>query len=469
MNLPHAAVSIITSPPQRTRRASPPLPTQINNRVRYVEASATSVDTASRSVSCVSVSCEGNSCETIEFDVSYDRLLFSVGAQTTTFGTPGVEEYCNYLKQVGDAQQIKNAIVNCFENASLPARASTPEEISRELTFVIVGAGPTGIEFAAELLDFIEGDGPRYYRDLLPYVRIRIVEASPTILRPFEDGLKDEAMRRLTRDIEIKGLPNIRPLEVMLNKQVSEVSAKYIYFKDGDRLEYGMALWAAGIGPLPLTTSLIEELGNTEQHAAQGGFARGRLGVDPWLRVIGGKGRIFSLGDCSCVSSASFLPATAQVASQQGEFLGRLLSSDYSIDETGDYSDDAVASSPSSSSSSLLPPMVLHRDQPRSLSERIASLTMGDDEIAAPFQFLDLGILAYTGSGSALAQVQVAPGRGDPMSETWNPVRLQIKGKLGFGLWRTIYLAKQTSPKNVVLVTLDWIKVKLFGRDISIL
>lgn len=439
------------------------LPAQINNRVRYVEASATSVDTASRSVSCVSVSCEGNSCETIEFDVKYDRLLFSVGARTTTFGTPGVEEYCNYLKQVGDAQQIKNAIVNCFENASLPARASTPEEISRELTFVIVGAGPTGIEFAAELLDFIEGDGPRYYRDLLPYVRIRIVEAAPTILRPFEDGMKDEAMRRLTRDIEIKGLPNIRPLEVMLNKQVSEVSAKYIYFKDGDRLEYGMALWAAGIGPLPLTTSLIEELGDTEQRDAQGGFARGRLGVDPWLRVIGGGGRIFSLGDCSCVSSAPFLPATAQVAAQQGEYLGRLLSSDYGIDGTADYSDDAA------SPSSLLPPMVLHRDQPRSLSEQIASLTMGDDEIAAPFQFLDLGILAYTGSGSALAQVQLAPGRGDPTSETWHPVRLQIKGKLGFGLWRSIYLWKQTSPKNVVLVTLDWIKVKLFGRDISIL
>ncbi|KAL3764987.1 hypothetical protein ACHAW5_001837 [Stephanodiscus triporus] len=430
---------------------------EINNRAKYVEASATSIDTTKRTVSCVSVSCEGNSCETIEFDVAYDRLLFSVGARTTTFGTPGVEEYCNYLKQVGDAQQIKNAIVNCFENASLPARASTPEMIERELTFVIVGAGPTGVEFAAELLDFIEGDGPRYYKELLPYVRIKIVEAAPTILRPFEDGMKDEAMRRLTRDIEIPGVPTIRPLEVLLNKQVSEVSAKYIYFKDGDRLHYGMALWAAGIGPLPLTTSLIEELGDTEQSTAQKEFARGRLGVDPWLRVIGGRGRIFSLGDCSCVSNTPSLPATAQVASQQGEYLGRLLSNDYRIDEAGD------------DSSSLLPPMVLDRDQPRSLSERIASLTMGDDEIAAPFQFLDLGILAYTGSGSALAQVQVAPGKGDPTSETWNPVRLQIKGKLGFGLWRSIYLWKQTSPKNVVLVTLDWIKVKLFGRDISIL
>jgi NADH dehydrogenase FAD-containing subunit len=156
-----------------SHNADPPhtprtLVAQINNKVRYVEATATSVDLNARTVSCVSVSCEGNSCETIEFDVPYDRLLFSVGARTTTFGTPGVEEYCNYLKQVGDAQQIKNAIVNCFENAPLPARATTPEEKSRELTFVIVGAGPTGVEFAAELLDFIEGDGPRYYKDLLP-------------------------------------------------------------------------------------------------------------------------------------------------------------------------------------------------------------------------------------------------------------------------------------------------------------
>ena len=417
------------------------------------------MDPITRTVSCVSVSCEGNTCETIEFDVDYDRLLYSIGARTTTFGIPGVEEYTNFLKQVGDAMQIKNAIVNCFESASLPTMS--PEDISRELTFVIIGAGPTGIEFAAELLDFIEGDGPRYYKDLLPYVRIRIVEASSTILRPFEDGMKDEAMSRLTRSIDVPGVPTFRPLEVLLNKQVSEVSAKYIYFKDGDRLEYGMALWAAGIGPLPLTTSLIEELDGTMQRDAQSEFARGRLGVDPWLRVIGGEGRIFSLGDCSCVSSTPFLPATAQVASQQGEYLGRLLSNEYSIDDTSSES--------SSSSSCLLPPMVLDRDQHRSLSERIASFTMGDDEVAAPFQFLDLGILAYTGSGSALAQVQVAPGRGDPTSETWNPVRLQIKGKLGFGLWRSIYLWKQTSPKNVVLVTLDWIKVKLFGRDISIL
>ncbi|EED87181.1 predicted protein [Thalassiosira pseudonana CCMP1335] len=367
---------------------------EINNKVRYLEAAANEINPLTQSISCTSIVCEGNSCETESFDISYDRLLFSVGGQTTTFGTPGVEEYCNYLKQVGDAQQIKNAIVNCFESAGLPNL--TEEDMERELTFVIVGAGPTGIEFAAELLDFIESDGPRYYKDRLKYVRIKVVEAAPSILRPFEDGMKEEAIRRLTRTIKIQGVGSIQPCE---------------------RIPYGMSLWAAGIGQLPITSSLVEELKGTEQTNAQQ-YARGRLAVDPWLRVLGGDGKIFALGDCSCISSTPMLPATAQVAAQQGEFLGKLLSRDY-------------------------PP---------------------------PFQFLDLGILAYTGSGSALAQVQIAPGKDLPgANENWSPVRLQIKGSLGFGLWRTIYLLKQTSFKNVVLVALDWVKVNLFGRDISIL
>jgi len=425
---------------------------EINNKVRYLEAAANEINPLTQSISCTSIVCEGNSCETESFDISYDRLLFSVGAQTTTFGTPGVEEYCNYLKQVGDAQQIKNAIVNCFESAGLPNL--TEEDMERELTFVIVGAGPTGIEFAAELLDFIESDGPRYYKDRLKYVRIKVVEAAPSILRPFEDGMKEEAIRRLTRTIKIQGMGSIQPCEVLLNKQVSEVTEQYIYFKDGERIPYGMSLWAAGIGQLPITSSLVEELKGTEQTNAQQ-YARGRLAVDPWLRVLGGDGKIFALGDCSCISSTPMLPATAQVAAQQGEFLGKLLSRDYVTNAMGE---------------TLLPPMAFDPNQPKMLSEQIASFAMGENEIAAPFQFLDLGILAYTGSGSALAQVQIAPGKDLPgANENWSPVRLQIKGSLGFGLWRTIYLLKQTSFKNVVLVALDWVKVNLFGRDISIL
>ena len=426
---------------------------EINRNIKYLEAAATEIDVETNTVNCVSIVCEGNSCETEEFTMNYDRLIYTVGAQTTTFGTPGVEEYCNYLKQVGDAMQIKNAIVNCFESAGLPLGLSE-EEMEKELTFVIVGAGPTGIEFAAELLDFIEEDGSRFYKDVLKYVRIKVVEAAPSILRPFEDGMKDEAIHRLTRAIEIEGIGTIQPCEILLNKQVSEVTENYVYFKDGDKVPYGMALWAAGIGQLPITASLVEALENTEQKGTQE-FARGRLAVDPWLRVVGGEGKIFALGDCSCLSQNPFLPATAQVASQQGEYLGKLLSRNYVTNAMGP--------------NGLHPAIAIDPQQTKTISDQIASFAMGDGEIAPPFQFLDLGILAYTGSGSALAQVQVAPGKGGSNSEDWTPVRLQIKGTLGFGLWRSIYLLKQTSVKNIVLVTLDWIKVKLFGRDISIL
>ncbi|KAL3765214.1 hypothetical protein ACHAWO_009291 [Cyclotella atomus] len=427
---------------------------EINPKARYLEAAATEIDVDNQTVNCVSIVCEGNSCETEEFSLEYDRLIYTVGAQTTTFGTPGVEEYCNYLKQVGDAMQIKNAIVNCFESANLPLEMSE-EEKEKELTFVIVGAGPTGIEFAAELLDFIEEDGMRFYKDSLKYVRIKIVEAAPSILRPFEDGMKEEAISRLTRKIEIEGMGTIQPCEILLNKQVSEVTENYVYFKDGDKVPYGMALWAAGIGQLPITASLVEALEGTEQKGTQE-FARGRLAVDPWLRVVGGEGKIFALGDCSCLLQNPFLPATAQVAAQQGEFLGKLLSKNYVTNAMGPEG-------------TLQPVMTIDPEQSKTISDSVASFAMGEGEIAPPFQFLDLGILAYTGSGSALAQVQVAPGKGAPNSEDWTPVRLQIKGALGFGLWRSIYLLKQTSVKNIVLVTLDWIKVKLFGRDISIL
>jgi NADH dehydrogenase FAD-containing subunit len=64
---------------------------EINKNVRYLEAAATEIDPKSNTVNCISIVCEGNSCETEEFELTYDRLIYTVGAQTNTFGTPGVE------------------------------------------------------------------------------------------------------------------------------------------------------------------------------------------------------------------------------------------------------------------------------------------------------------------------------------------------------------------------------------------
>ena len=80
--------------------------------------------------------------------MEYDRLVVTIGAQTNTFGIPGVREHCNFLKEVEDARRIRTAIVNCFERANLPDL--TDEEKVKNLTFAIIGAGPTGIECTCE-------------------------------------------------------------------------------------------------------------------------------------------------------------------------------------------------------------------------------------------------------------------------------------------------------------------------------
>ena len=110
---------------------------QINRDARFLEALATNVDVNGMTLTCESVICDGNSCEINEFIIPYDRLLVTIGAQTNTFGIPGVREYCNFLKQVEDARRIRTAIVNCFERANLPGLSD--EERINILTFAVIG------------------------------------------------------------------------------------------------------------------------------------------------------------------------------------------------------------------------------------------------------------------------------------------------------------------------------------------
>ncbi|KAK3078855.1 hypothetical protein LTS18_006462, partial [Coniosporium uncinatum] len=106
------------------------------------------------------------------FDLRYDKLVIAVGAYTQTFNTPGVREYANFLKDVGDARKIRKKLLECFEIAALP---TTPDNIRRQiLHFAIVGGGPTGIEFSAELHDLISQDMKRMYPELARFTRITV-------------------------------------------------------------------------------------------------------------------------------------------------------------------------------------------------------------------------------------------------------------------------------------------------------
>jgi NADH:ubiquinone reductase (non-electrogenic) len=104
-----------------------------------------------------------------------------------TFGIKGVEEYGCFLKEVWDAQKIRTKLMDCIETAAFPNQ--DPAEIDRLLHMVVVGGGPTGIEYAAELHDFLVEDLVRWYPELAGKVKITLVEALPNVLPAFSKQL----------------------------------------------------------------------------------------------------------------------------------------------------------------------------------------------------------------------------------------------------------------------------------------
>src|SRR5690606_24988641 len=120
--------------------------------VTYFEAEATEIDPDRKIVRIRDNSeIKGAMSET---EVPYDMLVVGVGAENATFGIPGVREHSCFLKEIGDAQQIRKKIMDCVETAAF--KDQTQEEINRLLHMVVVGGGPTGVEFAGELQDFFE-------------------------------------------------------------------------------------------------------------------------------------------------------------------------------------------------------------------------------------------------------------------------------------------------------------------------
>ena len=421
-----------------------PIRASMPKHSQYFEAEATQIDAAARVVSCESTA-DG---ECTKFDVQYDLCVVAVGAAPNTFGIPGVREHCLFLKQIGDAMRFREKLSAAFERASLPGLSET--RLAELLTFVVIGAGPTGVELCGELRDYVEQDVPRLYRRLLPHVRIVLLEASDKVLMAFDSDMQEAALQRL------KGSGGVS-VDVRTSAGVSEVKEKTIILSDGEVLPYGVAVWAAGaraearrmrarlyantphtpllpsgIGTLDLVSKTSAAIPGQAEHAQA---ARGRLAVDQFMRVIGAPGML-AFGDCAHVTTGA-LPATAQVASQAGTYLGRLLTDGY----------DLAADTPAP---------VLPESAPgtRTLRSMLRGANKG---VAPPFRFLNLGILAYVGGSEALVQVDVG-GQGK---------KLKNAGRAGFALWRSVYLSKQYGLRNRMLVAVDWLKARVFGRDIS--
>jgi NADH:ubiquinone reductase (H+-translocating) len=238
---------------------------------------------------------EAREVRTNEGAFSYDHLILSPGSRTAYFGTPGAEENAMDIKGLRDVLQVRNHIIDRFEEAE----RLRGDHDSGLLTFVFVGGGPTGVEAAADthdlIFDVLKGD----YRDVdFGQVRIVLVNADDHILKGIDPALAHAAARRLAS----------QRIEVLNDAKAKEVRPGAVVLSDGRTIPASTTVWAAGIEP----PSLLENLDVQKDH-------RGRLLVDQYLRVKSRSG-VYAVGDCTSIDyDGPPVPALAQVAEQEGK------------------------------------------------------------------------------------------------------------------------------------------------------
>ncbi|XP_043690202.1 internal alternative NAD(P)H-ubiquinone oxidoreductase A1, mitochondrial-like [Telopea speciosissima] len=265
-------------------------------------ANCTGIDMEKHEVFCEAVGNVGQSNEPYRFKVPYDKLVIATGAEPVTFNIKGVKENAFFLREVSHAQEIrKKILLNLMlaENPGLPE-----EERKRLLHCVVIGGGPTGVEFSGELSDFIMRDVRERFSHVKDDVQVTVIEANE-ILSSFDVGLRDYATRHLTKN-------GVR----LMRGSVKEVHDKKIILNDGTEVPYGLLVWSTGVGPSHLVKSI-------DVQKSPGG----RIGVDEWMRVPSVED-VYALGDCAGFleqTGRPVLPALAQVAERQGKFLVELI------------------------------------------------------------------------------------------------------------------------------------------------
>ncbi|ODV98169.1 hypothetical protein PACTADRAFT_654 [Pachysolen tannophilus NRRL Y-2460] len=398
--------------------------------VQYLEAEATDIDTKNKKVTVkhTSQSITPGIVQTTPDDIrktlDYDYLVIAVGAETNTFNTPGVKEYASYLKEASDAVEVRAKLMQNIEAAQLLPLGS--EERNRLMTFTVVGGGPTGVELAAEVKDYIDQDLSKLFPGIEKETTVHLIEALPNVLNSFNKKLiaySEYVFKKININLSV-------------NTMVQKVDNKNVYAKvkqpNGEFKEivlpYGVLVWATGNGP----RQLIKDL--STQIDAQKTARRGLL-VDEFLKLEGTDG-VFALGDCTFTKH----PPTAQVAHQQGIYLSKLFETMAKV-ENFEYKIAQEDASP---------------DRDTNKIDRLQRRINRTKQNLVPFVYTHMGALAYVGSERAVA---------DLVWGDWS--QISTGGPLTFLFWRTAYVAMCLSIKNKVLICSDWVKISIFGRDCS--
>jgi NADH dehydrogenase FAD-containing subunit len=231
----------------------------------------------------------------------YDYLVMATGVAHSYFGHREFEQFAPGLKSLADAVAIRNKILQAFEQAEAEEDPSRHCEL---LTFVLVGAGPTGVEMAGAIAIMVRSTLKKEFRRIDPAAaRIVLVDMAPRVLPPFSEELSSAAKQRL----ESLGV------EIGLGHSVDQIDADGVVVA-GERIASKTVIWTAGVSPSPAG----KWLGVQTDRA-------GRVRVETDL-TIPGHPEIFVVGDTASLDqNGKPLPGVAQVAMQQGRYAGKLI------------------------------------------------------------------------------------------------------------------------------------------------
>jgi NADH dehydrogenase len=237
-------------------------------------------------------------------ETPYDSLILAAGAGQSYFGNDHFSAFAPGMKSIDDALELRARIFGAFEAAEL---AESPDEARRLMTFVVVGAGPTGVEMAGQISELAHRALVKEYRRIdTRETRIVLLDAAPQVLPAFGEKLGRKAAAKLLKI----------GVEVRTNTMVTEVDADGITVKAADgteeRIDSTTKIWAAGVSSSPLARMVAGQAGAEVDRA-------GRVMVEPDL-TLPGHPEVFVIGDMMTLDQ---LPGVAQVAIQGGKYAAK--------------------------------------------------------------------------------------------------------------------------------------------------
>lgn len=452
----------------------------------FLRAEAVDVELTER---LIEVSQRDVSGELRHFYLPYDKLVIGVGSTTNPHGVKGLEN-CHFLKTVEDAQAIRSRVGRNVEAACLPT--TSDEERRRLLSFVISGGGPTGVEFAAELFDFLNEDLARSFPKILRNeVSVHVIQSRGHILNTYDEALSQYAEEKLAHD----------QVEVLTNSRVKEVLPDKILFtqknENGEtitkEIPHGFCLWSTGVSQTDFCKRIADKIDTQNNRHA--------LETDTHLRLNGAPlGTVYCIGDCSTVQNniadhlIQFLrgiayekgsdPETVELTfsewrsvaqrvkkrfPQASDHLRRLdkLFEQYDKDKSGrlDFGelrellvqiDSKLTSLPATAQRAHQQGQYLGRKFNK-LAQAAPGMAMNqmdygdlDAAVYKAFEYKHMGSLAYVGNAAIF---------------DFNGMSFS-GGLLAVYLWRSVYFAQSVSFRTRVLMAMDWTKRALFGRDL---